>query len=79
MSRSSRSRRLLMGSIEILLLVLLALSMGRFFSEEATRSGRPIAARQDFFRTVAICPGDTNLDGQRNIVDAVLIRLSCAS
>ena len=74
MSRWSRSRRLLMGSVEILLLVLLALSMGRFFSEEATRSGRPIAARQDFLQTVAVCPGDTNLDGQRDVVDLVLIQ-----
>ena len=63
-----------MGSIEILLLVLLALSMGRFFSEEATRSGRPIAARQDFSLTTAACLGDANLDGQRDVVDLVLIQ-----
>ena len=74
MSHWIRSRRLLMGSIEILLLVLLALSMGRFFSEEATRSGRPIAARQDFSLTTAACLGDANLDGQRDVVDLVLIQ-----
>ena len=74
MSRWIRSRRILMGSIEILLLVLLALSMGRFFSEEATRSGRPIAARQDYSLTTAACLGDANLDGQRDVVDLVLIQ-----
>ena len=74
MSSYPSIRRVLVGVLELSLLMLLAFSLVRLFSEQGTSSGQPSASGTPVLQMIPACPGDANLDGQRDIRDQVLIQ-----
>ncbi len=74
MSSYPSIRRLLVGTLELSLLMLLAFSLVRLFSERGTNSGQPSASGAPVLQVIPACPGDANLDRERDVRDQVLVQ-----